>query len=58
MGGRVGETGRSRGMVNCYQDTECDKQPLLSVKGWRKKRKRLVKSHTMVLAEMKDSEVR
>lgn len=58
MGGRVGETGRSRGMGNCNQDTECDKKSLLSIKGGERKRKRLVKSHRMVLAEMKDSEVR
>lgn len=45
-------------MGNCNQNTECDKKPLLSIKGGKRKRKRLVKSHTMVLAEMKDSEVR
>lgn len=27
-------------MGKCYQDTECDKQPLLSVKGGKKKRKK------------------
>lgn len=41
MGGRVGETGRSRGMGNCNQDTECDKKKKASAvnKRWEKEKK-------------------